>query len=68
LSRATPGVLVVRAHSVFDLLTTGNTTAPAVLFDLIEIDGKDLRSSLIQYRKGALADVLRRKRDGIVSQ
>jgi bifunctional non-homologous end joining protein LigD len=35
-------------------------------FDLIEIDGKDLRSTPIEQRKQALADVLHRERDCIV--
>ena len=35
-------------------------------FDLIELEGKDLRRSPIEVRRSALAEVLSRKRDGIV--
>ena len=35
-------------------------------FDLIELDGKDLRRVPIEQRKKALADLLGRERDGIV--
>jgi bifunctional non-homologous end joining protein LigD len=35
-------------------------------FDLIELDGKDLRRSPIEGRKRALAALLRRKSDGII--
>jgi bifunctional non-homologous end joining protein LigD len=34
-------------------------------FDLIELDGEDLRRSPIEYRRRALAEVLGQKRDGI---
>jgi bifunctional non-homologous end joining protein LigD len=35
-------------------------------FDLIELDGKDLRSVPIEQRKRALVDVVARERDAIV--
>ena len=35
-------------------------------FDLIEVDGKDLRNTPIEERKKVLAGLLRRERDGIV--
>jgi bifunctional non-homologous end joining protein LigD len=49
---------------------TGNTTRAAVLcaFDLIELDGKDLRKQPIEERKHAFANLLYRKRNGIVFQ
>ena len=34
-------------------------------FDLLELDGKDLRRAPIEERKAALAKLLRRQRDGI---
>ena len=51
----------------YDLLRSWRHDDAAVLcaFDLIEIDGKDLRSAPIEQRKHALADVLQRERDGI---
>jgi ATP-dependent DNA ligase len=36
------------------------------MLDLIEIDGKDLRSTPIEERKRVLANLLHRERDGIV--
>ena len=35
-------------------------------FDLIELDGEDLRRAPLEHRKRALAKLLRQKRDGIV--
>ena len=62
--------IVVDEHglSAFELLRSWRHDHAAVLcaFDLIEIDGKDLRSVPIEQRKQALADVLCRERDGIV--
>jgi bifunctional non-homologous end joining protein LigD len=57
-----------RGLSTFDLLRSWRHDHAAVLcaFDLIEIDGKDLRRAPIEERKRALADVLRRGHDGIV--
>jgi hypothetical protein len=53
--------------SVFDLLRYWQHDRMAVLcaFDLIELDGEDLRLSPIEYRKRALAALLSRKSDGI---
>ncbi len=57
-----------RGVSAFDLLRSWRHDHAAVLcaFDLIELDSKDLRSTPIEQRKHALADLLRRQRDGIV--
>jgi bifunctional non-homologous end joining protein LigD len=61
-------VIDERGLSVFDLLRYRGHDNVAVLcaFDLIEVDGKDLRSTPIEQRKQALADVLHREGDGIV--
>ena len=55
------------ALSVFDLLRCRQFDHAAVLcaFDLIELDGKDLRRQPLERRKAALADLLRGIRDGI---
>ena len=47
--------------AVFDLIRGHGSHAPAVLcaFDLLELDGKDLRRSPIGTRKEALAKLLR---------
>jgi bifunctional non-homologous end joining protein LigD len=62
--------IVVDGHglSAFDLLRSWRHDHAVVLcaFDLIEIDGKDLRGVPIEERKHALADVLYRERDDIV--
>jgi bifunctional non-homologous end joining protein LigD len=57
-----------RGLSDFDLLRSGRHDHAVVLcaFDLIEIDGKSLRSTPIEQRKQALADLLRRNSDGVV--
>jgi ATP-dependent DNA ligase len=57
-----------RGLSVFDLIRSWRRDHAAVLcaFDLIELDGKDLRRAPIEQRKQTLADLLRRGRDGIV--
>jgi bifunctional non-homologous end joining protein LigD len=34
-------------------------------FDLLELDGRDVRAAPIEERKGALADLLKSPRDGI---
>jgi bifunctional non-homologous end joining protein LigD len=54
--------------SVFDLLRYRQHDRAAVLcaFDLIELDGEDLRQSPLELRKRALAELLRQKTDGIV--
>jgi bifunctional non-homologous end joining protein LigD len=54
--------------SVFDLLGYRQHDHAAVLcaFDLRELDGEDLRRSPLELRKRALAELLRRKSDGIV--
>jgi ATP-dependent DNA ligase len=61
--------VVVDRHglSVFDMLRCRQHAAAAVLcaFDLIEIDDEDLRPAPIEDRKSALADMLRKTRDGI---
>jgi bifunctional non-homologous end joining protein LigD len=53
--------------SVFDLLRYRQHDGAAVLcaFDLIELDGKDLRRKPLEARKDALAELLRTVRDGI---
>jgi ATP-dependent DNA ligase len=57
-----------RGLSAFDLLRSWRLDHAAVLcaFDLIELDGKDLRRVPIEQRKQALAGLLHRERDGIV--
>jgi ATP-dependent DNA ligase len=54
--------------SVFDLLRYRQHDRAAILcaFDLIELDGKDLRRKALEERKHALANLLYRERDGIV--
>jgi bifunctional non-homologous end joining protein LigD len=61
-------VLDERGLSAFDLLRSWRHDYAAVLcaFDLIEIDGKDLRRAPIEERKHMLADLVGRQRDGIV--
>jgi bifunctional non-homologous end joining protein LigD len=56
-----------RGLSVFDLLRSWRHDHAAVLcaFDLIELNGKDLRSTPLEQRKQALADLLRREHDSI---
>ena len=53
--------------SVFDLIRYRQHDDAAVLcaFDLIELDGKDMRRAPIEERKHALANLLFRERDGI---
>src|ERR1700745_1571802 len=57
-----------RGLSAFDLLRSWRHDHAAVLcaFDLIELDGRGLRSPPIEQRKRALADLLHRARDSIV--
>jgi bifunctional non-homologous end joining protein LigD len=57
-----------RGLSTFDLLRSWRHDHAAVLcaFDLIEIDGKDLRRAPIEERKQVLTDLVGRERDGIV--
>jgi ATP-dependent DNA ligase len=57
-----------RGLSAFDLLRSWRHDHAAVIcaFDLIELDGKDLRRVPIEQRKQALAGLLHRERDGIV--
>jgi bifunctional non-homologous end joining protein LigD len=61
--------IVVDANglSVFDLLRYRQHDNAAVLcaFDLIEVDGADLRRTPIEHRKRGLAHLLRGTRDGI---
>jgi bifunctional non-homologous end joining protein LigD len=54
--------------SVFDLLRyrRADGTVALCAFDLIELDGKDLRRAPIEERKATLARLLRRPLDGIV--
>ena len=56
-----------RGLSDFDLLRSWRHDHAAVLcaFDLIEIDGKDLRCTSLEQRKQMLTDLLHRERDGI---
>ena len=44
----------------------GRRAAVLCAFDLIELNGKDLRRKALEERKHALANVLYRERDGIV--
>jgi bifunctional non-homologous end joining protein LigD len=57
-----------RGLSAFDLLRSWRHDHAAVLcaFDLIELDGKDLRRVPIEQRKQTLVGLLRRERDGLV--
>ena len=61
--------IVVNADglSVFDLLRHRHHDDAAILcaFDLIELDGEDLKWSTLENRKGLLADVLKGTADGI---
>jgi bifunctional non-homologous end joining protein LigD len=63
-------VIVVdgRGLSTFELLRSWRHHHAAVLcaFDLIELDGRDLRRVPIEKRKQALAGLLHREHDGIV--
>jgi ATP-dependent DNA ligase len=54
--------------SVFALIRYRQHDHAAVLcaFDLIELDGEDLRRSPFEQRKRALAELLRQKTDGII--
>jgi ATP-dependent DNA ligase len=52
--------------SVFDLLRYRQHDRAAVLCAFDELDGEDLRLSPLELRKRALAELLRRKSDGIV--
>jgi hypothetical protein len=56
-----------RGLSVFDVLRYRLRDHDAVLcaFDLIELDGEDLRWRPLEHRKARLADLLRGVRDGI---
>jgi bifunctional non-homologous end joining protein LigD len=58
-----------RGLSAFDLLRSWRHDRAAVLcaFDLIELDGKDWRTAPIEERKQALAHLLHRESEGIVS-
>jgi bifunctional non-homologous end joining protein LigD len=53
--------------AVFDLIRGHGRNAHAVLcaFDLLEINGEDIRTQPIEERKHALANVLYREREGI---
>jgi bifunctional non-homologous end joining protein LigD len=57
-----------RGLAVFDLIRHKRHGADAVLlaFDLIELDGEDLRRTPIEQRKRTLAKLLRRPHAGIV--
>jgi bifunctional non-homologous end joining protein LigD len=63
-------VIVVdqRGLSAFDLLRSWRHDHAAVLcaFDLIELDGMDLRGAPLEQRKSQLAEVLGREQDRIV--
>ena len=56
-----------RGLSVFDVLRYRLRDHAAVLcaFDLIELDGEDLRWQPLEYRKSMLADLLHNVRDGV---
>lgn len=52
--------------AVFDLIRHGNGAAVTLCaFDLLELNGHDLRRRPIEQRKHALADLLRREHPGI---
>ena len=53
--------------SIFDILRYRLRDDAAVLcaFDLIEVDGADLRREPLEYRKATLAELLRGLRDGV---
>jgi bifunctional non-homologous end joining protein LigD len=55
--------------SVFDLIRYRQHDRAAILcaFDLIELDGKDLRRKALEEPKHTLANVLYRERDGMSS-
>jgi ATP-dependent DNA ligase len=57
-----------RGLAVFDLIRRQRHSSDAVLigFDLIELEGEDLRSSPIEYRKRQLAKLVRGPHPGIV--
>ena len=57
-----------RGLAVFELIRHQRHSDDAVLlaFDLIELDGEDLRRSPIEYRKRQLAKLVRRPQAGIV--
>ena len=61
--------IVVNADglSVFDLLRYRQHDSAALLcvFDLIEVDGEDLRWAKLEYRKAQLAELLADTHDGI---
>ena len=61
--------IVVDANglAVFDLLRSWRHNHVAILcaFDVIELEGKNLRQTPIEERKHALANLLYRERDGI---
>jgi len=54
--------------AVFDLIRRRRHECDAVLvaFDLIELDGKDLRRSPLEHRKNMLAKLIRAPRPGVV--
>jgi bifunctional non-homologous end joining protein LigD len=54
--------------AIFDLIRGYRNDAAAVLcaFDLIELDGEDLRRTPVEQRKAALATLLRDRHDGIL--
>jgi bifunctional non-homologous end joining protein LigD len=54
--------------AVFDLIRRQRHSSDAVLisFDLIELEGEDLRGSPIEYRKGKMAKLARGPHPGIV--
>jgi ATP-dependent DNA ligase len=56
--------------AVFDLIRGYRHDAAAVLcsFDLLELDGKNLRRTPIEERKGTLAKLLSHPREGVSSQ
>ena len=60
--------IVTNGLAVFDLIRHKRHGDAAVLcaFDLIELDGEDLRRSSIEYRKRKLAKLVRRPQLGIV--
>jgi bifunctional non-homologous end joining protein LigD len=51
--------------AVFDLIRYGRRPVSLCAFDLLELDGKDLRRAPIEQRKASLAKLLRAPHDGI---
>jgi bifunctional non-homologous end joining protein LigD len=66
-AKVPPSVTTCDGLAVFDLIRHKHHGDAAVLvaFDLVELDGEDLRRSPIEYRKRKLAKLMRRPQLGI---